>query len=32
MTTPQIMIVVAIAILVVNNFHLLKRLFVKKNT
>jgi cell division protein FtsL len=32
MTTPQLLIIIAIAILVVNNFHLLRRLFVKKNS
>ncbi len=31
MTTAQILLIISIAILVVNNFSFIKRLFVKKN-
>jgi len=32
MTTPQYLILISILILVVNNFSMLRRLFVKKNS
>lgn len=32
MTTPQLLLILSIVILIVNNFSFLKKLFTKKNT